>query len=53
MVTSDNEGQDAMRFSSGDKPPYRLELDLDKYGGIDLMSTSITSAASVNWIEER
>lgn len=54
-ATNDNEGQDLVRITSsnGGKPPYRFVLDTNLYGGVELVSASITSAANLNWLQER
>ena len=47
-VTIDNEGYDVVRIASGNKGPYLFPVH-PEIGGIELVSTSITSAALVNW----
>lgn len=53
-LTGETEGQDEIRIVShnGGLSPYRIYPDLDKYGSIELLSTSITSAANINWLRE-
>lgn len=48
----DNSGEDEFRMVSnnGTKPPYRFMLDRKRHGALELLSTSITSAASLNWL---
>ena len=51
-VTSENEGfaQVRMTSSNGGKPPYRFRLD-ETFGGVELVSASITTAAHLNWFQ--
>lgn len=51
-VTPDNEGMAQVRIASGNKTPYYFPLSSD-VGGIELVSTSLTSAALVNWYGEK
>lgn len=51
-ITPENEGQAAFRLTTnnGAIQPYRLNFDRDSYGSVELVSTSITSAANLNWL---
>ena len=51
-LTGDNEGQDDIRILShnGGLSPYRIPLDRNIQGSLELISTSITSAAHLNWL---
>lgn len=50
-LLNDNSGEDDFRITSnnGTMPPYRFSLDR-RNGAIELISTSITSAANINWL---
>jgi hypothetical protein len=54
-LTPNVEGQDLVRIvtNSGGMPPNRFPLDTSVYGGLELASASITTAAHVNWLEDR
>lgn len=49
--SSDTEGFDRIYMQSNAQslPPYCIHFDDEIFGGIELTSTSITSAANVNW----
>lgn len=47
-LTPDVEGFDVVRIGSGNKQPYLFPLHED-IGGVELVSTSLTSVAAVNW----
>lgn len=50
-ATADAEGIDYVLLQSNAQslPPYRYYYDPERVGGIEMKSTSITSAANVNW----
>ena len=54
VLTLDNEGQSAIRILShaGGMQPYRIPLDTDRYGSIELVSATLTSAAHINWLAQ-
>lgn len=53
-LTPENEGQASTRIMShnGGIAPYRIKFDRNFYGSLELISTTITSAANVNWLQE-
>lgn len=54
-LLGDNVGIDDIRITTNNhtKAPYRFPLDLDEYGAVEMVSTSITSAANLNWLALR
>lgn len=56
-LTGNNEGQDVLNITSNNftKAPYRFELDTDRYGSVEVVSATLTTADLVrlNWLEER
>ena len=51
-ATPPNEGQDdaLIRSNNDTLPPFRFRLDMSRQGGVELVSTSITSAANLTWL---
>lgn len=51
-ATSDAEGIDYMLLQSNNRtlPPYYIGFDVSLFGGIEMKSTSITSAANLTWL---
>ena len=50
-TNTDAEGQDYVLLQSNAQslPPYRYYFDSERYGGVEMKSASITSAANLNW----
>ena len=56
VINADNETAEGnesllLRTNNDTQKPYRIKFDKGRFGGIEISSASVTSAANINWME--